>query len=140
MAEATEHLGGCLCGAVRYRIVGTPDSSVLCHCAMCRRASGAPVVAWITVPADRFAYVEGRAAAYASSDHGRREFCSRCGSPLTFRSSRRPDEVDVTVGTLDRPEPFRPSRHIFVTSRLPWLRLEEVLPEHPGFTPQEPDA
>ena len=140
MTDETLHEGGCLCGAVRYRVGGTPDSVVLCHCAMCRRASGAPAVAWITWPADRFAYVEGKAAAYASSDHGRREFCRRCGSPLTFRSSRRVADVDVTVGTLDRPESFRPSRHIFVASRLAWLRLDQDLPEHPGFTPQEPDA
>ena len=140
MTDETVHAGGCLCGAVRYRVEGTPDSAVLCHCVMCRRASGAPAVAWITVPADRFAYVAGKAAAYASSDHGRREFCSRCGSPLVFRSSHRPAEIDVTVGTLDRPEAFRPSRHIFVASRLPWLRLDQDLPEHAGFTPQGPDA
>lgn len=140
MTDETVHAGGCLCGAVRYRVEGTPESAVLCHCTMCRRASGAPAVAWITLPADRFAYVEGKAAIHASSDHGRREFCSRCGSPLVFRSSNRPAEIDVTVGTLDRPEGFRPSRHIFVASRLPWLRLDQELPEHAGFTPQEPGA
>jgi len=41
--------GGCLCGAVRYRMVGAPLSSAICHCASCRRASGAPTVAWLTV-------------------------------------------------------------------------------------------
>ena len=40
--------GGCLCGAVRYRISGSPLSSVNCHCESCRRASGAPAVAWIS--------------------------------------------------------------------------------------------
>lgn len=46
------HEGGCLCGAVRYRITGEPKSVGYCHCRMCQRAAGAPVVAWATVPAD----------------------------------------------------------------------------------------
>jgi len=139
MTDETVHEGGCLCGAVRYRVAGTPDAAVLCHCAMCRRASGAPVVAWITVPDDRFAYTAGEAAVYASSDHGRRELCAPCGSPLAFRSSKRPGEVDVTVGTLDRPQSFPPNRHIFTASRLPWLRLADDLPAHTGFTAAAPD-
>ena len=36
--------GGCLCGAVRYRISGTPVSSSVCRCRSCRPASGAPGV------------------------------------------------------------------------------------------------
>jgi hypothetical protein len=25
--------GGCLCGAVRYRLLGPPACSIVCHCA-----------------------------------------------------------------------------------------------------------
>ena len=32
--------GGCLCGAVRYRIDGPPEFCVLCYCRDCQRASG----------------------------------------------------------------------------------------------------
>ena len=38
--------GGCLCGATRYVVQGDPVVVALCHCSMCRRAAGAPVVAW----------------------------------------------------------------------------------------------
>ena len=34
--------GGCLCGAVRYRIGVEPRNADYCHCRMCRRAGGAP--------------------------------------------------------------------------------------------------
>ena len=34
------------CGAVRFVCDGRPVKVNLCHCQMCRKASGAPVVAW----------------------------------------------------------------------------------------------
>ena len=36
--------GGCLCGAVRYRISAAPSHTDYCHCRMCQRSTGAPVV------------------------------------------------------------------------------------------------
>ena len=46
--------GGCLCGEVRYRITATPVEALYCHCRMCQRAHGAPVIAWLTVPLAAF--------------------------------------------------------------------------------------
>ena len=59
--------GGCLCGAVRYRITAAPVEALYCHCRMCQRAHGAPVIAWLTVPLDSFAVTAGNPAAYPSS-------------------------------------------------------------------------
>jgi hypothetical protein len=41
--------GGCLCGAIRYHIAAPPVEALYCHCRICQRAHGAPVVAWLTV-------------------------------------------------------------------------------------------
>ena len=41
--------GGCLCGAVRYRISAEPIDAGYCHCRMCQRSTGAPVVSWLTM-------------------------------------------------------------------------------------------
>ena len=73
--------GGCLCGAVRYRIDGelTAEGAGFCHCGLCRRASGAPVVAWGTWRAADFRFTDGRPAEYLSSPKGVRRFCPACG-------------------------------------------------------------
>ena len=134
-AEAV-HGGGCLCGAVRYRIAGPVEPGAHCHCAMCRRASGGIVVTWITVPTERFSFTRGQAAVYKSSAEAERRFCATCGAQLTFWSSRHPDHIDVTVATLDRPEDHPPDRHIWTASRIAWLHLDEDLPRHPEFTPR----
>ena len=45
--------------------------------------------------------------------------------PAFIRSGAR---IDVTVATLDHPERVRANRHIWTSSRLPWLHLDEDLP------------
>lgn len=38
---------------------------------------------------------------FSSSPQGRRGFCTECGSTLTWRDERRPEEVELFVGTID---------------------------------------
>jgi hypothetical protein len=44
-------------------------------------------------------------------------------------TSLSPDSLDITVASLDHPERAPATRHIWTTSRLPWLHLDEGLPE-----------
>jgi hypothetical protein len=44
-------------------------------------------------------------------------------------TSLSPQTLDVTVATLDHPEDAAADRHIWVSSRLPWLQLDPHLPE-----------
>lgn len=122
--------GGCLCGAVRYRIEGAPHHVAHCHCTMCRRASGAAMVTWATVRADSFKITKGEPRWYKSSDHGRRGFCPNCGGPLLFSSTRYAGWIDVAVGSLDEPEQVQPTNHTYEPSRIPWLAIDDGLPRH----------
>jgi len=128
---AGEFTGGCLCGAVRYRATAMLRAE-LCHCRMCQKASGAPVVAWLTVPGDAFAFTEGEPIGFRSSPHAVRHFCGACGSPLTFREPAKSAEIDVNLATLDRPEAIAPQYHIHTASRMPWLDIADDLPRHKG--------
>ena len=51
-----KHDGGCLCGKVRFRVAAPPIDSGYCHCRICQKNSGAPVVAWVTFPATGFSW------------------------------------------------------------------------------------
>jgi hypothetical protein len=121
-------IGGCHCGSIRYAIRGAARHETVCHCTICRRSSGAPAVAWFTVRKDALAFTSGTPTAYASSEHGTRGFCARCGSQLTFSSSRYPDDVDVTTASLNEPERVPPKDHTFTSSCLSWARWEDDLP------------
>ena len=122
--------GGCFCGAVRYRLEGPPLVADYCHCRMCQRAAGAPVVAWGTWPADRFVWLRGEPATFASSARGERSFCRTCGTSLTFVDPGDVGQVDVALATLDEPAAFPPTRHIWTASRMPWLEVADSLPRH----------
>jgi hypothetical protein len=110
--------GGCLCGAIRYRISGSPTSSVVCHCTSCRRASGAPMVAWLTVDRGRFELLEGTPVVYHSSPGVTRQFCGRCGTALTYANSG--DSIDITTASLDEPDAFPPTADVWLEDKLAW--------------------
>lgn len=124
--------GGCLCGALRFRISAAPSAVSHCHCTLCRRASGAPLVTWATVPSDAFRFVQGTPRQLRATPSARRTFCGDCGTPLTFQADATPALLDVTVASLDRPEAVPPTEHVWHTRRLPWLALDDDLPRRPG--------
>jgi len=130
-------LGGCLCGAVRYRAEAAPLEVSHCHCGLCRRSTGAAFVTWATFPAGALAFVAGHPVERRSSARASRSFCGACGTALTFREDARPSWVDVAVGSLDAPELAVPGRHIWVSSRLPWIALDDGLPRSLESDPLE---
>jgi len=123
--------GGCLCGAVRYRISGAPKVNDVCHCRSCRLAAGAPSVAWTVVRAADFAFVAGEPTRHASSPGVVRTFCGVCGTSLTYRDDSRPDSVDITTATLDSPERFAPSFEIWMDHKIAWAPSNAGLRRYP---------
>lgn len=122
--------GGCLCGAVRYRVEGEPIGSGVCHCRSCRRAASAPSLPFATFPAGAFAFTRGEPAEFHSSPSVTRGFCRRCGSPLTYRDDAEPDHIDVMTCSLDDPEALAPGFHVWVGHKLAWERVAAGLPAY----------
>lgn len=130
--------GGCLCGAIRYRIEGRagPRRVTHCHCSQCRRAHGAAFATYGVVSRRRLQLERGADAlrAYTSSELVRRSFCGTCGSSLFWEHTAHPEFIDVALGTLDdkMTQSVRPVAHIFVDSRAPWFEISDGLPRFPA--------
>jgi hypothetical protein len=90
---------------------------------MCRRAQGAGFVTWAGFAEDTFSFFAGEEllSRYESSAGAVRGFCSRCGTPLFFQSSRWPGEIHVTLASLDSAEGLEPQAHAYWASRVAWL-------------------
>jgi hypothetical protein len=121
MANTEGREGGCLCGVVRYRVVGKPSFQTICHCGNCRRATGAQSVAWVTFLTTEFSIVKGEVAHYHSETQATWSFCRHCGTTLTYENAQRPNDVDVTVGSLDDSEAFPPNKDVCEDEKLSWV-------------------
>jgi hypothetical protein len=120
--------GGCLCGAVRYRLDGEIEESAYCHCRTCQRQSGAPVVAWFAVAPTALVYTKGKPKGYRASDRATREFCGDCGTYLLFREDDATASLGVNTATLDDPERVPPTFHIWHQSHIAWFETSDAFP------------
>lgn len=116
--------GSCLCGARAYEIEGELDGVWVCHCSLCRKATGSVGNTILIVPAERFRWTRG-------ADHGETfalrptytiTRCRTCGTPLPAEVDER--NVYVTAGTLDTPLGKGVRTRLFCASRADWDRDE----------------
>ncbi|MDQ3260475.1 MAG: GFA family protein [Pseudomonadota bacterium] len=127
--NSSNHSGGCLCGAIRYQVGGKALFLCYCHCESCRRAAGGTVVAWGTFLRSDFVVTHGQLTEFASSRSVLRGFCATCGTSLTYRRDGRAAEIDVTLASLDAPTLLKPECHIWVRDKLPWVAMDDGLPQ-----------
>jgi hypothetical protein len=126
------HEGGCLCGAIRYRMSGAPTSTNICTCTQCQRQTGAPLPAFATCLAEQLQLVAGTPRSYRSSERAVRQFCDVCGSSLFWREDGG-TEVDIFLGTFDAPGRLPAPRHaIWAAHRVPWLPELDGIPSFAG--------
>lgn len=133
MISAHMLTGGCHCGAVRYECAAPVSKPAICHCTSCRRTTGAQSVAWMSVKRADFKLLSGTPREYTSSEGVVRSFCDRCGCSLGYMHSNYPDQLDLTLATLDEPSAMAPTDHIWMSDAASWDRPGDGLPQHAGW-------
>jgi hypothetical protein len=138
--DPIHEVGGCLCGAVRYRAVAGKSQTVThCHCRMCRKANGGTLATWVEFPVIDFVVTKGEPRHFRSSDVAERTFCGGCGCQLSFHAVANPDgpsdSIWLALGSLDRPGDIAPTHHIFTDNQLPRLHVFDDLPRWPNQLP-----
>ena len=122
--------GRCLCGDIRYEYRGAPVEILHCHCESCRRHASSPVTTFVCVPRGGFRYTHGEPVAFGSSPGVTRTHCGCCGSPMTYESTRNPNQLDIYIGTLDDPAAIAPTYHVHAEEQLPWFEIADTLPRY----------
>jgi hypothetical protein len=131
MAYVSE--GGCLCGAIRFRVSAPPLALSRCHCRSCRLAAGAPAVAWAIFSRNDFAFLQGeeQLRRFRSSPAVVRTFCSICGTSISYEPADAPGQIELTSATFDQPDRFPPTREVWIKHRLTWQPLDLALRHYP---------
>jgi hypothetical protein len=136
--------GSCACGHIRYELRGELKGPVgHCHCWQCRKHSGASFGTTCVVQASELHFLAGqeKLTSWESSPGIHRFFASCCGSPIFKRRDDIPSLLSLRLGTLDTDPGRLAEEHIFVSSKVPWIELQDGLPEKPGGARfgEEPD-
>lgn len=109
--------GGCLCGAVRFTIDDGPQETSICHCSVCRRWTGGPMMGIHPKSPLRLDKSDSLTW-YDSSEWAERSFCNICGTTLFYRLRHAPEDLIPTAGSLDDPASVTGvERHIFVDEK-----------------------
>lgn len=134
MSEFETLTGGCQCGKVRYEVREAATDLYHCHCSMCRKVHGASFATYAVAPKDSVIITRGaESLSRFDSSHGvSRYFCRACGCQIYIDVAASPESRWYTPGTVDgghHPGAADRERHIYVDSKLPWLTLDNELPQ-----------
>jgi hypothetical protein len=125
--------GGCLCGAIRYEVQGRLPPVGMCHCSLCRRASGGASNAVLNVRAERFVWLAGadQVREFRTPSGWGSFFCATCGCPAPHLF--KGDRYLIPAGSLDADPGPRVAGHIFVGSKASWTVIGDDAPQFDEF-------
>jgi hypothetical protein len=143
MNEHELYSGGCVCGAIRYRVLGPPAMVAYCHCADCRKSSGSIVSVLAGFRKVGFELENGNPTCFEATLTVKRSFCKSCGTPLFYDNKYFPENTYIHIGSFDHPEELPPDRHTWVSERISWHDINDNLKQYdqlsnaglPGNTP-----
>lgn len=131
----TDLTGTCHCGRVQYRVTADAIDAFFCHCEDCRKNSGAPYVAWGRIDQNAFEVTHGALKHYSSSPSVTRGFCPACGTGITYQHDDIMPDLDFQLVTLESADAIAPTYHIQVAEKLPWIHLDNDLPNYERWRP-----
>ena len=134
---ADDLTGGCLCGAVRYRCCGEPDSMGLCQCERCQRQSGSAFLIAMVYAREAVTIEQGEFGVYTATDDAgaslSRHFCPACGSAVMITLDRYPEIRSIMGGTVDDKSRINPTFSLWCSSGQPWLALPSAIQQYPDY-------
>ncbi len=117
-ATGTRMRGQCLCSAVEFEVDVPERTYSICHCGLCRRWSGGPLMS-VHCPEPRTEWLNDEGLTwYQGTPWAQRGFCSNCGSSLFWRLAQEPEGMlIVSVDALEDDGDFTLDRHIYSDAR-----------------------
>jgi len=127
--QGAERSGSCCCRAVRYRLLAEPMFVHCCHCTDCQRHTGSAFAINALIETSRIELLAGAPEPVSMPTESGRPHdiyrCPTCKVAVWSDYGRRPALRFVRVSTLDDQHAIQPDVHIYVRSRVPWVRLPE---------------
>ena len=129
--------GGCLCGAVRFRLSERPLFASYCHCTRCQRRTGTAASAQARIVPGSLTILNGEdlVRAYEPPDGFAKAFCSACGAAL-WSIDGQGNVAAVRMGAFDRDPGVEFKHRQYVAYAAPWEPIpDDGLPRFPEGRP-----
>lgn len=126
--------GGCVCGAVRYRLNAAPLLVYACHCHDCQTRSGSAFALTAVIRTSDLEMTGAVEVVRAVSRSGREldhTYCPTCRVRVLVSAAAAPDYASLRVGTLDDAAWAVPVVQLYAQSAIPWALIPDV-PTPPG--------
>jgi len=129
---APPYVAACGCAAIQLQLCAEPLTTFNCHCSLCRKMSGAAFATHVVFPksALQVADPDGKLGSTPVGEHGRKHFCTLCGTPLYGLHALHQGICLVSLGALDEAAQFAPQANVFCADRLPWVFDLAAIPAH----------
>lgn len=115
MESGKEHHGACLCGSVRVKAKAKSNGIGACHCSMCRKWGGGPLLA-VECESDVIFEGEDQISTFDSSEWAERGFCRKCGSHLFYRL-KEGGHYAIPVGLFNDGDEWKLVEQIFIEQK-----------------------
>lgn len=115
MSETSTARGTCLCGEVTFSAAQTPAEVGACHCNICRRWGGGPLMAVNCGPNVEFRHAES-IKVFDSSAWADRGFCGECGTHLFYRV-KQSGEYLMPVGLFAEAPEWNFDHQVFIDEK-----------------------
>ena len=115
MSNANLVKGSCLCGSVSLSTTSMNNHVAACHCSMCRKWGGGPLLA-VECESDLSFSGEENIGVYQSSEWAERGFCKKCGSHLFYRLKEN-NHYYIPVGIFDNNEGLVFEDQVFIDEK-----------------------
>lgn len=125
--------GQCNCGAVAYELSAEPWGVFVCHCSICRRATGTNGNAVLLIPNEHFRWKSGLAhiTTWTKPGHDWQTwFCKVCGANVPGENDAQ--RMFIPAGSLDDDRNLRVLDHIWVDSKASWDEIGDAGQQHAG--------
>jgi hypothetical protein len=132
-----KNTGSCLCGKITFEVDSFLSQIGHCHCKMCQKFHGAAFSTFAEVKLTDLHWLTGKTLinSYRADNDSVRKFCQCCGSSLFFEScyNRSANTVEIALAAFDQFKQLdciQPDAHIYIESKVPWLTLNDNLPQY----------
>jgi hypothetical protein len=116
--------GSCACGAVAFEVDAPLERAQYCHCSRCQKARSGAFASNGFTGIENIHFTRGqthlRSFKLPEARYFTQTFCNTCGALMPRLDPERGIAV-IPFGSFDTSPALKPTRHIHLNSKLPWI-------------------